>query len=288
MIKIYTIGTAIEIEYKHFIFNAGEEHVKLLQYFGQDVIIDVVLKCSADIIQLLLITDALRQVNSDVKITLFMPYVPYARQDRVCNKGESLSIKVFSNLINAQKYNKVITIDNHSDVSTAILDNCKNLGVVDWYNPDRVTSIRNDAVERGLSQHHIAVVSPDAGSLKKCISFSKAWGGLEVIRADKIRDTKTGDIIATEVYCDDLQGKSVVIIDDICDGGRTFIEIAKVLQRKNVGDVYLMVTHGIFSQGFGELSKYFKRIYTTNSFYEEDNSMVTRVNVFSKKLNLYI
>jgi ribose-phosphate pyrophosphokinase len=70
--------------------------------------------------------------------------------------------------------------------------------------------------------------------------------------------------------------KDVFIIDDICDGGRTFIEIAKAVNEvrklsssvkpEHYGKNYLIVTHGIFSAGFGQLAEYFEGIYTTNSY----------------------
>ena len=57
-----------------------------------------------------------------------------------------------------------------------------------------------------------------------------------------------------------------VIIDDICDGGRTFNELAKSIKLQRAdAKIYLVVTHGIFSAGFKELTKYFEHIYTTNS-----------------------
>ena len=59
----------------------------------------------------------------------------------------------------------------------------------------------------------------------------------------------------------------MIIIDDICDGARTFINIAKAIREKQKDcELYLIVTHGIFSAGFGELSQYFDGIYCTNSY----------------------
>jgi ribose-phosphate pyrophosphokinase len=60
-------------------------------------------------------------------------------------------------------------------------------------------------------------------------------------------------------------------VDDICDGGRTFIEISKALDGYQ-GELYLFVTHGIFSKGFEELFKHFTKIYTTNSIKDIEQS----------------
>jgi len=106
-----------------------------------------------------------------------------------------------------------------------------------------------------------------------------------------LRDMASGKIIRTEVPgLDDTSGsKNFVICDDICDGGRTFIEIAKAIQYNRPKEIfndkiYLCVTHGIFSAGFEELEKYFKAILTTNSvkedsFYTQSES-VKLFNVF--------
>ncbi|MAX71916.1 MAG: hypothetical protein CMC76_12600 [Flavobacteriaceae bacterium] len=68
------------------------------------------------------------------------------------------------------------------------------------------------------------------------------------------------------VYEDDLQGKDCLIVDDICDGGGTFIGLAKELKKHNAGNLYLAVSHGIFSKGLEELNQYFTKIFTTDSF----------------------
>jgi ribose-phosphate pyrophosphokinase len=62
-----------------------------------------------------------------------------------------------------------------------------------------------------------------------------------------------------------------VIVDDICDGGRTFIELAKAIHdSRPTAEVYLIVTHGIFSNSFYELSKHIKKVYSSNSYSDID------------------
>jgi ribose-phosphate pyrophosphokinase len=72
-----------------------------------------------------------------------------------------------------------------------------------------------------------------------------------------------------------------MIVDDICDGGRTFIKLAKAIQNQRPNaKIYLVVTHGIFSAGFDELSKWFEGIYTTDSYKHIDNELVKQISVF--------
>ena len=124
------------------------------------------------------------------------------------------------------------------------------------------------------------LVAPHAGANKKINKlFTETQGFANVIKCDKVRDTKTGALSGFEVFADDLGGKPCMIVDDICDGGRTFIGVAEALKQKNAGDIYLFVTHGIFSQGLDGLSQVFKRIFTTNSIKEIEHPSVMQIKI---------
>ncbi len=244
----------VGVLYKQFEFRSGEHHFQLPQLEHKPV--QIFFKYSGDqsMMQLLLFTDALRRQGLN-DIHLFIPYFPGARQDRVCNPGEPLSAKVYADLVNHQHYSSVHVFDPHSDVITALLNQVhitKNhrliKAVVDDLNTD------------------ITLVSPDAGSNKKIFELSAYLGGLPVVRADKIRDVKNGAIVGTEVFCDDLSGKTALIVDDICAGGRTFIELAKKLKAKRCAKVVLAVSHYEGSAQISQLQESgIDAVYTTNS-----------------------
>lgn len=246
-----------ENSFKHFQFKSGENHLQILAPSSSHVEIMFRYRGDQSLIQLLLLTDALRRQGANV-IDLCIPYFPGARQDRVCNAGEPLSVKIYTDLINQQNYRRVCIFDPHSDVVVALLNNVhvvKNHQFVS----DVVHDIRSDLV----------LVSPDAGSNKKIFELSGQLGELPVIRADKIRDVRNGAIIGTEIYCDDLSGKTAVIVDDICAGGRTFIELAKKLKVKNCKKIILIVSH---YEGTADEKKLeesgIDAIYTTDSLYD--------------------
>ena len=109
------------------------------------------------------------------------------------------------------------------------------------------------------------LISPDGGALKKIYKVSEFLSGVEVVECSKSRNVKTEKLSGFKVYADDLQGKDCLIVDDICDGGGTFIGLSEELRNKNAGKLYLAVSHGIFSKGFAELSSSFEKIFTTNS-----------------------
>ncbi|MCX7205961.1 MAG: ribose-phosphate diphosphokinase [Proteobacteria bacterium] len=241
-------------EYKQFQFGAGESHFKILAQTTRHV--DIMFRYAGDqsIIQLLLLNDALKRQGAEL-IDLYIPYFPGARQDRVCNQGEALSVKVYADLINQQNFNQVFIFDPHSDVTAAVLN---KVHVVK--NHQLIKQVVEEIAEK------IVLISPDAGSNKKIFELSVQLGGLEVIRADKVRDVSNGKIIDTEVYCDDLGGKTCVIIDDICAGGRTFMELAKKLKAKNCGKIILIVSHyeGVAKEADLRASG-IAAIFTTNS-----------------------
>jgi ribose-phosphate pyrophosphokinase len=240
--------------FKQFTFGSGENHMQLLTPSSQAV--EILFRYNGDqsMMQLLLLTDALRRHGAK-EIDLVIPYFPGARQDRVCNQGEPLSAKVYADLINQQSYRQVTVFDPHSDVVVALLNNVHVIKNHEFVK-DVIAEIGSDCI----------LISPDAGSNKKIFELSSKLGGLDVVRADKIRDVKNGAIVGTEVFCDDLTGKIAVIVDDICAGGRTFIELAKKLKEKHCEKIILVVSHYEGSAQESRLTESgIDAVYTTNS-----------------------
>ena len=213
------------------------------------------------------------------QVVLHVPYFLGARSDRRFEEGTVHYLKeVICPIINSLKFDAVVVLDPHSDVLEACLDNMVKIDnhlIV----KSALTAIdnKNDARDR------ICLVSPDAGAYKKIFDVAKKFEINKVITATKVRDLKTGKILHTEVPLSDSYHGDIkfVIVDDICDGGRTFTEIAKAIrdQLPNA-KIYLIVTHGIFSAGEEPLKEYFEHVYTTNSVKEGESDFVTRFNVF--------
>lgn len=213
------------------------------------------------------------------QVVLHVPYFLGARSDRRFQDGTVHYLKeVICPIINSLKFNSVVVLDPHSDVLEACLDNMVKINN-HLLVKHALTAIDN----KDGAQNRICLVSPDAGAYKKIFDVAKEFSIDKVITATKVRDLKTGEILHTEVPTPDMHNNiKYVIVDDICDGGRTFIEIAKAIKMiRPSANLYLVVTHGIFSAGFGTLDEYFEHIYTTNSVKEqEDIDFVTRFNVF--------
>lgn len=263
------IASENQIEFQSFIFSGGEPHIKINNNFdvNQTVTITHRIKSFNDLGLLLLAVDALRRMNVKT-IQAFIPYFPAARQDRLMIPGEPLSVKVYADIINNLNLDKVIVFDPHSEVTPALLNNVEVM-----YNYEFIKKV----IEHIGSS--IQLISPDGGALKKIYKVSEYLGGIEVVECSKSRDVKTGKLSGFKVYNDDLQDADCLIVDDICDGGGTFIGLAEALKSKNAGKLYLAVSHGIFSKGFAEMNAIFEKVYTTNSFndFEEEKAEVIKI-----------
>ncbi|MEM0577227.1 ribose-phosphate diphosphokinase [Flavobacterium polysaccharolyticum] len=259
-----------EIIFQNFTFSGGEPHIKINPDFDttQKVTLTHRLNSFNDLGLLCIAVDALRRM--DVKnMELFIPYFPAARQDRVMIKGEPLSVKVYADIINGMQFDKVFVFDAHSEVTPALVNNCEVI-------PNH-TFI--ETVVKAIG-NEVKLISPDGGALKKIYKVSEFLGGVEVVECSKSRDVKTGRLSGFKVYNDDLQGADCLIVDDICDGGGTFVGLAEELKNKNAGKLYLAVSHGIFNKGFAVLDC-FEKIFTTNSFKDFEGE---RVEVIGLKL----
>ena len=248
-------------------FPGGELHVSLPDVLRDGRVqysIFAQIESSDDLMCLLLVTDALRRYDPSVVVKLIMPYIPYARQDRVANPGEALSIKVFANLINAQNYATVRVADPHSDVATALIDRV----IVEEDSQSIVSKIFN---RKKVIYSNCILIAPDAGAMKKVKKIADRWN-IPAVYATKSRDTKTGKLSNPKIDFGDIDitDKDLLVVDDICDGGYTFIMLAEAIEgdpknwkdpeTKKYHSLNLCVTHGIFSKGVGPLLEKYDRV----------------------------
>jgi len=253
-VKLQLNNLVVPVE--HFTFKGGEEQVKIdLAHapHGRIGFVEITakIKTSVDVMTLALLVDAcsrLENLDTNAEFVLNLPYIPYARQDRVMQPGESLSIKVFANIINSLGFDKVVVDDPHSHVSEALINKIRIRGQKELVRELNSLIVKNSpTLGVGLFARDVVVVAPDAGARKKAQGVADS-NRLPIVEAGKIRDLATGEITGTAVF-GDVEGKECLIVDDICDGGRTFIALAQALKAKGAKRVILYVTHGIFSFG---------------------------------------
>lgn len=167
---------------------------------------------------------------------LDIPFLPYARQDKLVSNEATFALKTFGKLLNSLKFDTVYSLDPHNLAATK---ECINN--FETYYP--YTALRRVAMRKYVD----VIVYPDIGAYNR---YSKIYDfAIPVLKADKIRNQTTGAIEGLTIDATAYAGKTALIVDDICDGGRTFIELASALKRDGVKSVILFVTHGIFSKG---------------------------------------
>lgn len=215
------------------------------------------LTSAQELFNLCLLVDSLARKTV---LNLHIPYLACARYDRVIQKGDSFDLRVVAKAINELGMRRVTLYDPHSDVAAALIDN--------------VDIVTNEILVKAYDKPDAVLIIPDAGAAKKAFEYPKWNQNLtSYVQALKHRDPLTGNVTGVEVLnVERCKGRHCVIIDDICDGGRTFIEIAKyihdAIDEKSLLSLTLIVTHGIFSKGFEELGDYFDQIITSNSMFK--------------------
>lgn len=242
-------------------FNDGSVNVQIPEdiinfiKYSSSITISARLHTPADQMRLPMVAAAIRNIKPDAKIHLFMPFTPYGRQDDTFLPGQVNAMKVWAEFINSLNFASVLTLDAHS-IAVNMVNRVKAI---------HITEILNDHPQmRSLLTSDITLVSPDAGANKKCHKIAQKFGITKMVRADKARDLATGNIIETELF-GTVKDEVCVIVDDICDGGMTFIKLAEKLKAEGAKKVVLFVTHGLFTKGLEVFDGLIDEIYTTNS-----------------------
>lgn len=254
-VKLYrNFSKSWEVPFQQWDFPGGEVGVKLNQ---EDIHVDEVytvavkgIPSSKDIFVALNLCDAVFNIVQDkFKVTLQLEYFPYARQDRVCNKGESFALKVFVNMLVAQQSFGCLEVDDlHSEVTKQLFRQRATFTVIE--NTQLVCTA-------DLKRNYDFVVYPDEGATKKACSHATNSVVLSKVR----REGK----VEYQDYLPQLTGK-VLVVDDIVDGGATFLSLAEMLKKGQPGitQLDLYVTHGIFSKGVDKLFEFYDNIYCRN------------------------
>ena len=260
-VTLYNENESRPLRYEEIEFPSGEigiefEGVATIHSFAE-IYAEVV--APHDIMKLFLIIDALKKQHKG-KIKLILPYIPFGRQDRYTTDTSSFSLKVFANMLNSFELNQIDTMTPHSNVSGLLINNLRviepTVEIVEYY--------------EDFDAKETVIVAPDAGAEKRAYLLAHALGVEDVYVCSKRRNARTGEIIGM-VAPEIPVRKHIIVVDDICDGGRTFIELAKVLpDEDNRISLDLFVTHGIFSKGRDVLfDAGYDDVYAVYTFIEE-------------------
>lgn len=244
-VSVWVDGEKLSME--SWTFPAGERNIRLEdteQLSDTAATVECLYSGSDDLIDIILATNALRNINPGIDITLYIPYFPFARQDRVMTPGEANALQAIAQVINSLNFTLVKCLDAHSDVLPALFQPGRLRNIPQWDLWEYRIASMNTEYSRP------ALVSPDNGASKKIYKLAHMLGW-PVIEAGKQRNPVNGEITGSTVSSFDTdQFDTLYVVDDICDGGRTFIELAKVIRNTGyTGSLTLCTTHGIYSSG---------------------------------------
>lgn len=192
-----------------------------------------------EIFQLLQILDLLKSIRimDDCFVALQVETLPYARQDKRIDNDTTFALSTLCNTL-LSKFDIVKTLDVHNPNASCFKE----------YEVNLVNILPNEFIDIAIKGCFPDIICfPDAGAAKRGYDIQ----GLPYFHLDKKRNQETGEIEGLECKLPlNLDGKCILIVDDLCDGGRTFIEAAKLLRVEHDADtISLYVTHGIFSKG---------------------------------------
>ena len=202
---------------------------------GKDVfIIQSTFPPADNLLELLMMTDAAKRASAR-KIIAVIPYFGYARQDRKDKPRVSIASKLIANLLISAGVNRVITIDLHADQIQGFFD----VPVDNLY-------ASNIFVEyiRKLKLPNLVMASPDTGGTRRAASYAKALNtGFVICYKQRAKP----NVIEQMELIGDVEGKDVVLVDDIIDTAGTITKAADLIISRGASSVRAFCTHPIFS-----------------------------------------
>lgn len=240
-----------ELVWKRY-FPCGELYVQIpndkIKYHNE---VKVIYRDSDDLILAALIGDAVRDKSE--RLVLNIPYFPYSRQDRACAPGEPFSLNRVGGIISCIKWDEIRTYDIH------------NPRAIEMYNLKNLKLSCPNVVKEFAARKELVVLSPDKGAAERAKGIADELN-VPFYCADKKRED--GKVTIVLPYFSDLTDKEILIVDDILDGGATFISLAKELNSifLRAKSLNLLISHAFFSEGSDKLLELYDNIFIINDY----------------------
>lgn len=264
-------------EFTHSLYPDGHRHVVSDKDLHGDTTISAAIRTFDDLFMIAQI----KKIHPELT-HLAIKYLLAARCDRRFSPGESCDLEIVCDYINRLGFESISVYKPHNEELTKKLLGYDNVWITDptyslleafhknipkeWYS---VGSINGSCIK------NVYVVSPDAG----------ASGWIQNVTRNNYHylwcsKNRVGDKIVVNVPVMKHDIQNYLIVDDLCDGGGTFIEISKAIKLQMPdAKVYLAVTHAIFSKGLAVFDGHIERIYCTDTFAEWEHPLVRQIEV---------
>jgi ribose-phosphate pyrophosphokinase len=189
------------------------------------------------VMEQLLMVDALKRASAK-RITVVMPFYPYARQDKKHRGREPISARLVADLFQTAGADRLMTVDLHTAQIQGFFD-----GPVDHL---FALPLLADHVQQKYGDQDLVVVSPDAGRVRVAERWTDRLGaGLAIIH--KRRDPNVPNEVKVGEVVGRVRGKTCILVDDMIDTGGTITKAAELLFENGAADVVVTATHGVLS-----------------------------------------
>lgn len=241
-----------DIGYTTSTFPDGEPYIKLEEFSRREEINVITrITCPSELFRLMQVGNILNRHG--VVWNVYITYLMSSRMDRVMSFQEPFSLEIVAACINSLKPSTVELLCPHSDRVESLISSCgyteypfdyKDLEAYDY------------------------ICYPDKGAAKRYSYLVEDQS--KVLTCTKVRDPQTGQLSGFQVSNPEVykgEGKSICVIDDLCDGGGTFIGIAQKLRELDPNvKLSIKITHTIQRQGLQKLLDHYDHVETTNSY----------------------
>lgn len=254
-------------------FSDGEIHVKINESVrGADVFV-IQPTCDPvndNIMELLIMIDALKRASAR-RITAVIPYYGYARQDRKARARDPITAKLLANLITASGATRVVTMDLHAGQIQGFFD-------IPVDHLPGVPILAEYFTSKNIGD--TIVVSPDLGGVTRSRDMAERIGASIAIIDKRRPEPNVAEIMN---IIGDVNGKTVVMIDDIIDTAGTITQGAQALLERGAKEIYACCTHGVLSgPAIERLEKSpIKEVIVTNTISVPEQKVFDKIRVLS-------
>lgn len=209
------------------------------------------------------------------RITVLMPMLYESRQHKRQSR-ESLDCALALRELISMNVDNILTFDAHDPR----VQNAIPLGGFENAQPyyQMIKALINNEKDIKIDHNHLMIVSPDEGGMSRCIYYSSMLGldlGMFYKRRDYSRIVNgRNPIISHDFLGDNVQGKDIIIVDDMISSGESLIDVAMKLKERGARKIYAFITFGLFVDGLSKFDeayekKYIEKIFTTNLIYKK-------------------
>ena len=208
------------------------------------------------------------------RINVIMPMLYEGRQHKRSSR-ESLDCAMALQELTTLGVENIITFDAHDQRVQNSIPHKSFENVMPTY--QMIKALVNNVTDLTIDPNHLMVISPDEGAMHRCIYFATQLGvnlGMFYKRRDYTRVVNgRNPIVAHQYLGDSVEGKDIIIVDDMISSGESMLEVARKLKELKAGRIFVCTTFGLFCNGLEIFDKaneegIFTKVFTTNGVYQ--------------------